>query len=166
MRTRRLIAVASVGAALVGAGCGGGRGDDAETPVACLEGSAAYVRALANAPGKVLVGDETPISDCLAENQEAGDLAGVGEAMIGAATELNAEAREDPGGQATLELGYLIGAAKRGAEETEGIHSDLIRRLVVAARFAPGDEPLSPAFMATYREGFDAGREGGWLVDS
>jgi hypothetical protein len=165
MRAWSLIAVACL-AALLAAGCGGGRGDDAATPVACLEGSATYVRALANAPGKVLLGDETPISDCLAENQDAGDLAGVGEAMIAAATELNAEARKDPGGEATLELGYLIGAAKRGADTTEGIHTDLVRRLVVAARFAPGRAPLSPAFLATYKEGFDAGRAGGWQVDS
>ena len=166
MHARRLIAVGCLGAALVAAGCGDGRSDEAQTPVACLEGSATYVRALDNAPGKVLVGGETPLSDCLAENQSGGELSTVGEALIAAATELNAEAREDPGGQATLELGYLIGAAKRGAEETEGIHTDLIRRLIVAARFAPGEEPLSPAFLATYEEGFDAGRAGGWLVDS
>ncbi len=152
-------------AALAAAGCGS-RGDDAQTPVACLEGSAAYLKALAAAPGKVALGGETPIGNCLAENQSGGDLATVGEAMISTATALNTEAREDPGGKATLELGYLVGAAKRGAEETEGIHSDLIRRLLVAARFAPGGEPLSPAFLATYEEGFDAGRDGGWLVDS
>ncbi len=165
MDARQLIALACAAAAVALAGCGGGRDDDAQTPVACLEGSGAYVRALASAPGKVLVG-ETPIGSCLTENQSGGELATVGEAMIDAATELNAEAREDPGAQATLELGYLVGAAKRGAEETEGIHTDLIRRLVVAARFAPGAKPLSPAFMATYEEGFDAGHAGGWLPDA
>ena len=145
-------------------GCGSGR--DTETPVACLEGAAAFERALSRAPDTVLLGGETPIEDCLTENQSGGDLATVGEAMVEAATGLNAEAREDPGGQATLELGYLIGAAERGAAETEGIHTDLIRRLVVAARFAPGGEALSPAFKATYEEGFDAGRDGGWQPDS
>ena len=49
----------------------------------------------------------------------------------------------------------------RGSEETEGIHSDLVRRITVAARYAPGKEPLSEEFLATYREGFDAGRSGG-----
>lgn len=166
MGARKLIAFGCVAAALAVAGCGGGREEEAQTPVACLEGSEAYVQALDNAPGKVLVGGETPIGECLTENQSGGELATVGEAMIAAATELNAEAREDPGGQATLELGYLLGAAKRGAEGTEGIHTDLIRRLVVAARFAPKGEPLSPAFMATYEEGFDAGQAGGWLPDS
>ncbi len=146
-------------AALLIAGCGG-RGD-AATPTACLGDSEAYVRALGAAPGEVLLAGETPISECLTENQAGGELAGVGEAMIDAATTLNAEAREDPDGQATLQLGYLLGAAERGVEETEGIHSDLIRRLVVAARFAPGDDPLSPAFLETYAEGFDAGRASG-----
>ena len=163
MRIRGLIVLACL-AALAGAGCGNGR--DEGTPGACLEGEAAYARALEMAPGTVRLGGETPLEDCLAENQDGGELATVGEAMVATATALNAEARRDPGGQATLELGYLVGAAERGAAETEGIHADLIRRLVVAARFAPGDEPLSPAFMAVYEEGFDAGRKGGWLPDA
>lgn len=164
MRARSLIVCACAALALLVAGCGGGR--DEETPVACLEGAAAYKQALARAPGAVELEGETPIEDCLAENQDGGELASVGEAMVEVATELNAEARQDPGGKATLQLGYLIGAAERGAEKTEGIHADLIRRLVVAARFAPGGEPLSPAFLAVYKEGFDAGRKGGWLPDS
>lgn len=163
MRARGLILSACL-AALVLAGCGESR--DSETPVACLEGAQAYEQALARAPGAVMLGGETPLEDCLAENQSGGDLGAVGEAMVETATALNAEARQDPGGQATLELGYLIGAAERGAEETEGIHTDLVRRLIVAARFTPGDETLSPAFLAVYREGFDAGRNGGWLPSS
>ena len=141
------------------AGCGDGR--DNSTPVACLEGSRTYLVALEDAPGAVALDDEVPISDCLAENQQSGDLATVGTALIETATELNAEARAEPGGDANLQLGYLVGAAQRGAERTEGIHADLIRRLLVGARYAPGREPLSPAFLATYREGFDAGQAGG-----
>lgn len=143
---------------LIAFGCGS-QGDS--TPVACLEGAAAYEKALRAAPGAVLLGGETPISDCLAPNQEAGDLARVGEAMVATATTLNAEARDDDGGPAALRLGYLIGAAQRGGEDSEGIHADLIRRLTVAARFAADREPLSPQFLSAYREGFDAGRSGG-----
>jgi hypothetical protein len=149
--------VATLIAALA-AGCG--EGDDA-TPVACLEGTRAYVAALAEAPSEVRLAGKTPISECLAENQEGGDLATVGEAMVGAATELNGAWRDEPGGGGALRLGYLIGAAQRGAEETEGIHADLVRRLVVAARYAPGDQPLPPAFLRAYREGFDAGHSAG-----
>ena len=80
--------------------------------------------------------------------------------MVEAATELNAEARDDPGGDANLQLGYLIGAAQRGADSSEGIHADLIRRLTVAARYAPAASP-SPRLPRAYREGYDAGHAGG-----
>lgn len=156
----RFFVVASLLAsfAVVALGCGD---KDDSTPVACLEGTAAYEKALADAPGEVLLGGETPISECLVRNQSTGDLTRVGEAMIEVATELNTGARVEPGGPANFQLGYLIGAAERGAEESEGIHTDLVRRLTVAARYAPGKEPLSEEFLATYREGFDAGRSGG-----
>jgi hypothetical protein len=144
--------------ALAGIGCGS---QDDSTPVACLEGTRAYERALQDAPGEVLLHGQTPISDCLASNQQAGDLSQVGEAMLETATSLSAQAREEDGGDAAVRLGYLIGAAQRGAETSEGIHSDLIRRLTVAARYAPGGEPLSPAFMRSYEAGYAAGREHG-----
>lgn len=155
------IRIAILAAALVGLLAACGSQNDDSTPVACLEGTGVYLKALRAAPGAVAVGDETPISECLAENQQAGNLATVGEAMVAAATKLNSEARAQPGGEAAVELGYLLGAAERGAERTEGIHADLIRRLTVAARFAPADDPLPAEFLDAYREGFDAGREGG-----
>lgn len=139
-------------------GCGS---EDDSTPVACLEGPGAYERALAAAPGEVLLGGETPISECFTRNQSSGDLTRVGEATIDAATALNATARAEPGGDSALQLGYLLGAAQRGAEESEGIHADLVRRLTVAARYAPGKEPLSEEFLRTYRTGYAAGRTDG-----
>lgn len=145
-------------ATLSAAGCGG---QDDSTPVACLEGSGAYLNALRAAPAKVKLGGETAISECLAQNQKAGDLAAVGGAMVEAATRLSAEARAQPGGDANLQLGYLLGAAQRGAEKTEGIHADLIRRLTVAARFAPDRQPLSREFLQTYQRGFEAGNSRG-----
>jgi hypothetical protein len=154
MHFRVLVSLA-LGAALL-AGCGGR--DDPSTPVACLEGAGVYLSALAAAPGEVKLSDETPIGDCLAENQQGGNLATVGEAMIDAATKLNAEARENPDGPAALRLGYLLGAAEHGAERTEGIHAELIRRLTVAARYSP-EGPLPANFTKPYREGFDAGRK-------
>lgn len=140
------------------AGCGN---SDDSTPVACLEGAGSYERALKAAPDEVLLGEDTLISECLPRNQTGGDLSRVGEAVIETATALNAEAREDPGGDAALELGYLLGAVQRGSGESEGIHSDLVRRLVVAARFAPGKQPLPPAFRREYRTGYAAGQSNG-----
>jgi hypothetical protein len=144
--------------ALFALGCGT---SDDSTPVACLEGAEAYERALTAAPDEVLLEGETLISECLTRNQTGGDLSRVGEAMIETATALNAEARAQPGEDASLQLGYLLGAVQRGSEESEGIHADLVRRLVVAARFAPGRQPLPPQFVRAYREGFAAGRAGG-----
>ncbi|HEV7484011.1 MAG TPA: hypothetical protein VGO13_13020 [Solirubrobacterales bacterium] len=157
MRFRIALALTCLLAALAG-GCG--KQDDS-TPVACLQGKEIYLAALAGAPGTVKLAGDTLVSECLAENQQGGDLATVGEALVETATELNGEARDVPSTPAALRLGYLIGAAQRGADSTEGIHADLIRRLTVAARYAPGREPLPPAFLAAYREGFDAGHEHG-----
>lgn len=144
--------------ALLIVGCGQ---QDDSTPVACLEGRSAYLSALRDAPGAVELRDGTPISDCLAENQQGGALATVGTAMVAVATELNAAARSAPGSDANLQLGYLLGAAQRGADGTEGIHAELIRRLSAAARYSPDNRLLPSAFLDTYREGFDAGHSGG-----
>lgn len=148
----------ALSALIVLAGCGS---TDSSTPVGCLEGTGTYLKALGDAPGAVELSDGTPISACLIENQKAGDLASVGEAMVGAATKLNAEARARPGGAANLRLGYLLGAAERGAGATSGIHADLIRRLTVAARYSPQDRSLPATFLATYRKGFEAGKARG-----
>ena len=158
MRSLWIAALACVAALVALAGCGSA---DESTPVACLEGAGAYQRALKAAPDEVLLEDETLISECLTRNQSGGDLTRVGEALIETATALNAEAREDPGGAANLQLGYLLGAVERGAEESEGIHSDLVRRLVVAARFVPNKQPSPAGFLPTYGEGFEAGHSGG-----
>jgi FAD/FMN-containing dehydrogenase len=152
---RRLLSITlGLSVVLAGAGCGG---TDDGTPVACLNGSAAYLRALEAAPDEVRLAGEVPISECLAENQQVGHLAGVGGALLKATTELNAEARAQPGGAANVRLGYLIGAAQAGAEGTDGIHAELMRRLIAAATYSPGKQVLTKEFERAYREGFDAG---------
>jgi hypothetical protein len=155
---RRPLPIALLASLALLVGCGS---LDDSTPVACLEGQGTYLAALGDAPGAVELRDETPISDCLAENQSGGDLANVGAAMLAATTKLNAEARAEPGGAANLQLGYLLGAAQRGADGTEGIHAELIRRLSAAARYSPGNRPLPAPFRQAYREGFDAGQTRG-----
>jgi hypothetical protein len=153
---RLLLATAAIAFAL--AGCGS---NDAETPVACLEGDGVYLQALERAPAAVKLRGETPISDCPVENQSGGDLATVGAAMVETATKLNAGAREDPGGAANLQLGYLIGAARDSAERTDGIHSELLRRLSTAASYNPSERPLPLAFIRAFARGIDAGQASG-----
>jgi hypothetical protein len=156
---RRPLPLLLAGAALLlGAGCGSA-GD--QTPVACLNGGGAYLRALGDAPAEVTLAGGIPISDCLAENQTDGDLATIGNSMLRAATALNATARGNPGGEANVELGYLIGAGQHGAEGTGGIHAELMRRLIAAATYSPGRQVLGKRFERAYREGFDAGLEDG-----
>lgn len=139
--------------------CSDGGGD--ATPAACLAPSGDYVEALEAAPDEVLLEGETPIGECLVSGQSPADLAEVGESMIGAATELNAAARRDPGGDDTVRLGYLVGAVQRGAAETGGIHADLVRRLDAAARFAPEGERLPVSFERGFGEGYAAGQANG-----
>lgn len=158
--TLALLLLVALGAAAL-AGCGGGSQKDEHAPAACREGGTALLEALRAAPGEVVLADGTPISECLIVGAEEGELADLGEGALAAATKLNAAARAGGGGKAGIELGYLIGAIARGSADTEGVHAELLRRLTVAARFAPDREPLSPAFLAAYEKGFAAGRDHG-----
>jgi hypothetical protein len=155
----RILAVVLIAAApLTAAGCGSA---DEQTPVTCLDGPAAYSRALRGAPAEVRLAGGTPISACLTQNQSAGDLTRVGAAMVAVATALNAEARADGGRAAAGRLGYLVGAARLGAEDTDGIHANLVARLEVAAEFSPGGDGLPPGIAAAYRAGTAQGTERG-----
>ena len=152
----RVAAALLIGAILLIAGCGSSQDDQA--PGVCLVGNQAYLRALERAPAPVLLGSTTPISDCLVPQQEAGQLASVGQELIVAATKLNAEARRDPGGHAAVELGYLIGAVSRGAD---AIHTDLVRRLNASAQFSESGGALPASFERAFARGYAAGRQSG-----
>ena len=121
-------------------------------------GSDAYLAALEAAPEPVLLGSTTPISDCLVPEQEAGQLASIGEDMIVTATKLNGEARRDPGGHAAVELGYLLGAVSKGADP---IHTDLVRRLNSSAHFSETGGALPASFERAFGRGYAAGRNSG-----
>lgn len=153
----RLAAVAAALSLAIGAaGCGEDDSDE-KAPAACLTESAGYVRALEAAPGEVRLEGEVPVSDCLTPAQAGGELALIGEEMIEAATLLNAQARRNPTGPEAVQLGYLVGAVERGADD---IHTDLVRRINSAARFGP-DGLLPAEFERTFGQGYAAGRETG-----
>ena len=140
-----------------------GCGDDDETgaPAACLGGSDAFLTALESAPEDVRIEGSTPISDCVVDGQAGGELAQVGEGMVGAATELNRRAQKDPAGMATVELGYLIGAVQEAASTTGGIHEDLVIRLDAAARFTGGEQAFPASFERAFGAGYAAGQRSG-----
>jgi hypothetical protein len=153
----RTSAIALTALALGIAGCTSQ--EDEETPSACLAEAPAYLQALRAAPGEVRLEGTTQISDCLTPEQDGGELAQVGSAMIAAATELNGEGRADPGGAAPVQLGYLSAAVSRGADS---IHADLARRVTTAAQFSPGgSDTLSAEFLRGFGRGYEAGRDTG-----
>jgi hypothetical protein len=147
-------AIALIAAVITG--CGSSQHDQA--PAACLLPNQGYLRALERAPGPVRLGGTTPISDCLVPEQEAGQLGTIGHEMIVAATKLNAQARQDPGGPAALQLGYLIGAVSKGADP---IHTDLVRRINASAHFSQSGGALPASFERAFGRGYAAGRSAG-----
>jgi hypothetical protein len=90
--------------------------------------------------------------------QSQGQLASIGQEMIVAATKLNAESRRDPAGKAPIELGYLLGAASKGADP---IHTDLVRRLNSAAHFSGTGTALPASFERSFGRGYAAGHQSG-----
>ena len=112
-----------VAAAAVGCGSSG------DTPVstACVEGPGAVTSALRAAPGAVTLADGTPLSACVEAATSDAELQNVGVALTQAAEELEARAPADP--RAALELGYLIGAARRGAGSAAALQAELVHRL-------------------------------------
>jgi hypothetical protein len=154
--SRSLIALIAVIAALLAAGCGAKKEDLA--PAACLATNEGYLHALQRAPAPVRLGGSTPISACLVPEQDAGQLANIGHEMVVAATKLNRQARRDPGGPASVQLGYLIGAVAKGADP---IHTDLVRRLNSAARFSQTGGTLPASFERAFGRGYQAGQTTG-----
>jgi hypothetical protein len=153
---RRAVAALGLVAMLLIGGCGSSANDEA--PAACLATNQGYLHALERAPGEVRLAGSTPISACLVPEQEAGQLANIGREMIVAATKLNAEARRDPQGASSVQLGYLLGAVAKGADP---IHTDLVRRLNSAARFSETGGTLPASFERAFGRGYAAGQRSG-----
>jgi hypothetical protein len=105
------------------AGCGN---DEHRVPVACLDGDVA--KALAKAPDTVTV-QGTPLSQCFTRAANPAEIQQVGAVFIAAAEKLAPAARANPHSPQAVRLGYLIGAVRRGAGHTQGIHYETQRRI-------------------------------------
>jgi hypothetical protein len=107
------------------AGCG----DRSESlPSACIQGPGIVMKALVRAPSAVTL-DGTPISRCFNRDARGSDVQIVGTNLLAAAQQLGDRARTGDA-QAALRLGYLVGAAQRGAKRN-GLGSEIVRRLEV-----------------------------------
>lgn len=174
---RRSLAIALVLPALAFASAGCGKEEAVITPAACLEGEATWLDALkeVGANGgrpiekQVLLGGETPISDCIPADQTAARQQTVGRTAVAAASYLSRAVRNT--GYANIdgewvsafdparEAGYLVGALERGAERSQGIHATLVERVRSAA--TNGLDRMSENEQNEYDHGYEAGRESG-----
>jgi hypothetical protein len=139
--------------ALALAACG--RGGAGELPAACdfPDGPRTVRAALASAPGEVRV-NGAPLSSCLAREASASDVQTVGAAYVSAAAELAATARTAPRSPATTQLGYLVGAVRRGASRTAGIHYEVVRRV---EQELSGIDSRAPEYVRGERAGESSG---------
>ena len=145
--------VAAIGALLL-AGCGSSEPD--AVPAACLGEPASIARALERAPASVQLEDGTRLSRCvrLAAARD-GDLATLGVTLTAVADELRASAATDDGD--ALRLGYLVGAVRRGAQQTPGVAAQLARRIEQAATLGDGDPGARAALARGIRLGEASG---------
>jgi hypothetical protein len=125
-------ALPAVLTALAVVGCGA---QHEPLSVLCTEGAPPIERALRRAPAAVALADGTPLSKCVADARDIGELQSFGFIVTRLADRL--ADRATVGGAAALRLGYLIGAARRGAQHSEGVPNELVHRLEVTARRVP-----------------------------
>lgn len=138
-------------AAALLAGCGN---EDVATPVECLEGPATIRSALARAPGDVRLEGRVRISDCFQHAAGPADVQNLGAIFIASTQQVAERARRAPHSHAAVELGYLVGAVRRGARTDTGVHYESERRVEQELVGVPTRTP-------EFRRGLDAGgREG------
>jgi hypothetical protein len=152
MRGGRAWAAAGAAAAAVAAGCGN---DDSPPPASCSAGARTVLAALQRAPGNVTLPGGTLLSTCVRKSLGQGEVQNLGFSYVAAAnSEVRALARSNA---AALQLGFLVGAVRRGAQETNGLQTELVRRLEQVAGIdgPPGHR------RAAYQRGLRAGQNHG-----
>lgn len=148
------LAAAVAVAAGIAAGCGSE--EDPLVSTACTEAPATITRALQTAPEQVELADGTTLSGCFEAARDAAELQNVGVTMAGAAEDLEAKAL-DGDATAALQLGYLVGAARKGSVRTVAYSAELVRRLERSASVEDG----GPAVAAALERGLEAGEQRG-----
>lgn len=149
----RFSLVASAAAlAMAGAGCGP---REVAAPLECYDDPRAITAALDRAPRPVQLPGGTRLSECVRLARSDADIQSLGAAFTAVADDL---ARGLPASDdAALRLGYLVGATKRGAARTNGIHLELVRRLDQTVGVDGPPEPRKPAFVRGLGEGMTGG---------
>jgi hypothetical protein len=132
-----------------------GCGSDDKAPAACSAGARTVLGALQRAPGHVALEDGTLISTCVKRSLGTGEIQTLGFTYLAAANSELKVMRANDG--AALRLGFLVGAVRRGANQTNGVQLELVRRLEQVA----GVDGPRGAGRAAYRRGMTAGEDHG-----
>ena len=120
-------------------------------PVACLDGD--LPKALAKAPGPVSLSG-TKLSECFTRAATPAEIQQVGAIFLRSAERLAAQARDKPHSPAATQLGYLIGAMRRGTSHTQGIHYETRRRIELELN---GVNTHTPEFVTGEKAGEKSG---------
>lgn len=112
----------------------------APLPQACIDaGPQDVMRALAAAPGRVALEDGTLLSRCVARAIDDAQLQALGATLTTTADRLARRMHAGEAG-AAVQLGFLIGAAARGAAQTAGFQGELADRITGTAGIGGGAE--------------------------
>lgn len=135
------------------AGCG----EEEPLPQSCVQANPAEVlSALRRAPGRVVaLPDGTLLSACIDRAESDAELQTLGISFVTVADRLGAQVERDR--DAAFRLGFLLGAAERGAGPTGGTQAELVQRLEQAVAFRTDDAARNAEVM----RGVAAGREAG-----
>jgi hypothetical protein len=150
---RSVVAAAVAAAAMPASGCG-----EQATPISpgCTGDAGPVMAALAKAPAAVTLVDGTRLSTCISNGTDEAELQDVGITFHRVAEGLRVKAREGDDTAAAVQLGYLVGATRRGAARTNGVMAELQRRVeLVGGRLQ--DE--APALAADVQRGLVAGEK-------
>jgi hypothetical protein len=149
---RRGALLALLMAALATLGCGR---DESPPPPGCDDAEQGLA-ALRAAPGAARLADGTPLSTCVRQAFSDADLQSVGLAFTSMADRLARQAAASD--DAALQMGYLVGATRKGAAHTNGIQAELVRRIEQATLL---DDAAPASRQAAFQRGLTAGRARG-----
>ena len=152
---RRLVALLVL-AALGVASAGCGSEDPPPLDAACTTSAQTIERALARAPAPVTLASGTRLSECVSHARTDAQLQNAGAVLTRAADDLALRA-EHGDARAAVGLGYLVGAARRGAKRTAGIHAELTHRLESSARVLADRSDVASALERGVRAGEASG---------
>lgn len=138
----RVVALTAFAAVLLLASCS----NEQPPPSACAQAASADVQeALRGAPERAVLSDGTLLSTCVDRAEDDAALQTLGLSLVAVADRLAEKVATSP--RAAFELGFLIGAAERGAGPSGGTQAELVQRLEQTVSFRTGSKAREAEIM-------------------